>query len=147
MGKAGRKLHSQVVTTAALACRREAVCDPGDSQASEQAGVRFHALWTLGRSATIHIAPCVRTVQRGHQFLERIEKDIRHLVSDSTIFTHLESLDDPTGWDNVPSIEASVRLSSRTKKRPQRGEIDGSAQDARARSQKNPSAAQRRAPS
>ena len=41
------------------------------------------------------------TVQRGHQFLERIENDIRHVVLDSTIFTHLESLDDPTSWDDA----------------------------------------------
>jgi divalent metal cation (Fe/Co/Zn/Cd) transporter len=40
------------------------------------------------------------TVQRGHQLLERIENDIRHVVPDSTIFTHLESLDDPTSWDD-----------------------------------------------
>jgi divalent metal cation (Fe/Co/Zn/Cd) transporter len=40
------------------------------------------------------------TVQRGHQLLERIENDIRHAVPDSTIFTHLESLDDPTSWED-----------------------------------------------
>jgi hypothetical protein len=56
---------------------------------------------TIGRSAKIHIAPRARTVQRGHQFLGRIENDIRHVVSDSPIFTHLESLDDPSGWDDV----------------------------------------------
>jgi hypothetical protein len=39
-------------------------------------------------------------VHRGHQLLERIENDIRHVVPDSTIFTHLESLDDPTSWDD-----------------------------------------------
>ena len=39
-------------------------------------------------------------MQRGHQLLERIENDIRHAVLDSTIFTHLESLDDPTSWDD-----------------------------------------------
>jgi divalent metal cation (Fe/Co/Zn/Cd) transporter len=40
------------------------------------------------------------TVQRGHQLLERIENDIRHAVPDSMIFTHLESLDDPTSWED-----------------------------------------------
>ena len=39
-------------------------------------------------------------MQRGHQLLECIENDIRHVVLDSTIFTHLESLDDPTSWDD-----------------------------------------------
>jgi divalent metal cation (Fe/Co/Zn/Cd) transporter len=40
------------------------------------------------------------TVTRGHQLLERIEDDIRQAVRDSTVFTHLESLDDPTSWDD-----------------------------------------------
>jgi len=38
--------------------------------------------------------------KRGYQLLERIENDIRHAVPGSTIFTHLESLDDPTSWDD-----------------------------------------------
>jgi hypothetical protein len=33
-------------------------------------------------------------VQREHQLIESIENDIRHAVSDSTIFAHLESLND-----------------------------------------------------
>jgi divalent metal cation (Fe/Co/Zn/Cd) transporter len=40
------------------------------------------------------------TVTCGHQLLERIEDDIRQVVRDSTVFTHLESLDDPTSWDD-----------------------------------------------
>jgi cation diffusion facilitator family transporter len=71
----------------------------------EQAGVKFHALWTRQAGArkfiSLHVlVPGVWTVQRGHQLLERIENDIRHVVPDSTIFTHLESLDDPTSWDD-----------------------------------------------
>jgi hypothetical protein len=30
----------------------------------------------------------------------RIEDDIRHVVLESTVFTHLESLDDPASWDD-----------------------------------------------
>jgi cation diffusion facilitator family transporter len=71
----------------------------------EQAGVKFHALWTRQAGArkfiSLHVlVPGDWTVQRGHQLLERIENDIRHVVPDSTIFTHLESLDDPTSWDD-----------------------------------------------
>jgi cation diffusion facilitator family transporter len=71
----------------------------------EQAGVKFHALWTRQAGArkfiSLHVlVPGAWTVQRGHQLLERIENDIRHVVPDSTIFTHLESLDDPTSWDD-----------------------------------------------
>ena len=71
----------------------------------EQAGVKFHALWTrqagVRKFISLHVlVPGDWTVQRGHQLLERIENDIRHAVLDSTIFTHLESLDDPTSWDD-----------------------------------------------
>ena len=71
----------------------------------EQAGVKFHALWTRQAGArkfiSLHmLVPGDWTVQRGHQLLERIEDDIRHAVRDSTVFTHLESLSDPTSWDD-----------------------------------------------
>jgi cation diffusion facilitator family transporter len=69
----------------------------------EQSGVKFHALWTRKAGArkfiSLHVlVPGNWTVQRGHQLLETIENDVRHAVQDSTIFTHLESLDDPTSW-------------------------------------------------
>jgi cation diffusion facilitator family transporter len=71
----------------------------------EQVGVKFHALRTRQAGArkfiSLHVlVPGDWTVQRGHRLLERIENDIRHSVPDSTIFTHLESLDDPTSWDD-----------------------------------------------
>jgi hypothetical protein len=40
------------------------------------------------------------TVNRGHELLERLEGDIRHALPESTVFTHLESLDDPASWDD-----------------------------------------------
>jgi divalent metal cation (Fe/Co/Zn/Cd) transporter len=71
----------------------------------EQAGVRFHALRTRQAGArkfiSLHVlVPGDWTVQRGHQLVERIENDIRNVVLDSTIFTHLEPLDDPISWDD-----------------------------------------------
>lgn len=71
----------------------------------EQAGIKFHALWTRQAGArkfiSLHVlVPGEWTVQRGHQLLERIEDDIRRAVRDSTVFTHLESLDDPASWDD-----------------------------------------------
>jgi len=71
----------------------------------EQAGVRFHALRTRQAGArkfiSLHVlVPGDWTVQRGHQLVERIENDIRNAVLDSTIFTHLEPLDDPISWDD-----------------------------------------------
>jgi divalent metal cation (Fe/Co/Zn/Cd) transporter len=50
---------------------------------------------------SVHVlVPGDWTVHRGHELLEQIEADIRHAVSDSTIFTHLESLDDPASWED-----------------------------------------------
>jgi hypothetical protein len=39
-------------------------------------------------------------VHRGHELLERIEADIGRAVPNVTIFTHLESLEDPSSWDD-----------------------------------------------
>jgi cation diffusion facilitator family transporter len=70
-----------------------------------QDGVRFHALRTRQAGArkfiSVHVlVPGDWTVHVGHQLLESIENDIRHVVPDSTILTHLEALDDPTSWDD-----------------------------------------------
>lgn len=71
----------------------------------EANGVKFHALRTRQAGArrfiSVHVlVPGDWTVHRGHELLEQIEADIRHAVSDSTIFTHLESLDDPASWED-----------------------------------------------
>jgi cation diffusion facilitator family transporter len=68
-------------------------------------GVEYHALRTRQsgsrRFVSLHIlVPGRWSVQRGHRLLENIEAEIRHVLSDVTIFTHLESLDDPSSWDD-----------------------------------------------
>jgi cation diffusion facilitator family transporter len=68
-------------------------------------GVRYHALRTrqagARRFVSFHvIVPGSWTVQRGHQLLERIEHDVRAAVPNTTVFTHLESLDDPASWQD-----------------------------------------------
>jgi cation diffusion facilitator family transporter len=74
-----------------------------DRHAAEQ--VQFHALRTRQAGArkfvSVHVlVPGEWTVQRGHELLERIEGDIRQALPDTTVFTHLESLDDPASWDD-----------------------------------------------
>jgi len=74
-------------------------------QTYEANGVKFHALRTRQAGArrfiSVHVlVPGDWTVHRGHELLEQIEADIRVAVSDSTIFTHLESLDDPASWED-----------------------------------------------
>jgi divalent metal cation (Fe/Co/Zn/Cd) transporter len=69
-------------------------------------GVQFHALRTrqagARRFVSVHVlVPGQWTVQRGHHLLERIEADVRQALPGVTVFTHLESLDDPASWDDV----------------------------------------------
>ena len=69
-------------------------------------GVQYHALRSrqsgARRFVSLHVlVPGEWTVQRGHDLLERIEADVRSTITNVTVFTHLESLDDPTSWDDV----------------------------------------------
>ena len=68
--------------------------------------VEYHALRTrqsgARRFVSVHIlVPGKWTVQRGHQLLESIESDIRKALPNVTVFTHLESLNDPASWDDT----------------------------------------------
>jgi cation diffusion facilitator family transporter len=69
-------------------------------------GIQYHALRTrqagARRFVSLHIlVPGGWTVHRGHALLERIEEGIRQSLPNATVFTHLESLDDPASWDDV----------------------------------------------
>lgn len=65
-----------------------------------QQGLEFHALRTrqAGSRAfvTLHVlVPGNWTVQEGHDWLERIEADIRRAVANCNVTTHLEPKEDP----------------------------------------------------
>jgi len=65
--------------------------------------IDYHALRTRQAGArkfvSVHIlVPDDWTVQKGHELTEEIENDIRQAVSDSTVFTHLEPLEDPSSF-------------------------------------------------
>lgn len=67
--------------------------------------VQFHALLTRQAGArkfvSVHVlVPGGWTVHQGHELLERIESDIRAALANITVFTHLESLDDPASWED-----------------------------------------------
>ncbi len=71
-----------------------------------QDGVQYHALRTRESGSrkfvSLHvIVPGKWTVQRGHRLLESIEADIRNVLKSVTVFTHLESLNDPASWDDT----------------------------------------------
>jgi cation diffusion facilitator family transporter len=74
-------------------------------QTYEQSGIQFHALRSRQAGArkfisTHVLVPGHWTVQRGHELLDQIEADIRRVLPDAAVFTHLESLDDPASWED-----------------------------------------------
>ncbi|MBP6178367.1 MAG: cation transporter [Anaerolineales bacterium] len=71
-----------------------------------QNGVEHHALRTRQSGSrkfvSLHVlVPGEWTVDRGHQLLEQIEADIRKALPGVTVFTHLESLNDPASWEDT----------------------------------------------
>jgi cation diffusion facilitator family transporter len=80
----------------------------------EQESVQFHALRTRQSGArkflSVHVlVPGDWTVQRGHELLERIERDVRHSLPGASVFTHLEPLDDPASWADEKLDEPTSR--------------------------------------
>jgi cation diffusion facilitator family transporter len=68
-------------------------------------GVQYHALRTrragARRFVSVHVlVPGAWTVHHGHRLLESIEADVRAVLPNVTVFTHLESLDDPASFDD-----------------------------------------------
>lgn len=69
-------------------------------------GVDFHAIRSrqsgAWRFVSFHVlVPGNWTVQRGHELVEHIEATIRRELSNITVFTHLEPLDDPASFDDI----------------------------------------------
>ena len=69
-------------------------------------GIQYHALRTrisgVRRFVSLHVlVPGDWTVHQGHELLERMEADIRQAVPNTTVLTHLESLEDPSSWDDI----------------------------------------------
>jgi cation diffusion facilitator family transporter len=82
-------------------------------------GIQFHALRSRQsggwRFVSMHVlVPGGWTVHQGHQLLERVEGDIRRVLPNTTVFTHLESLDDPVSWDDI-ALERSQTPAAMTK--------------------------------
>jgi cation diffusion facilitator family transporter len=65
--------------------------------------VQFHALRTRGAGRRAFVAvhvlvPGDWTVKRGHDLVERVERDLRVALPHATVFTHLEPLEDPASF-------------------------------------------------
>ncbi len=73
----------------------------------EAGGLHFHSVQTrqAGRRSfvALHVlVPGSWTVRQGHDFLERLEREIRDEFSGpATVFTHLEPVEDPASMDDI----------------------------------------------
>ncbi len=68
-------------------------------------GAQYHALRTRQSGAQRFISfhmlvPGDWTVARGHRLIDHIETDLRSALARVTVFSHLESLEDPAAWDD-----------------------------------------------
>ena len=69
----------------------------------ESVGIKYHALRTrqagMRKFVSVDVlVPGAWSVQQGHDLVEKIEAEIRAVVSESSVFTHLEPLEDPLSW-------------------------------------------------
>ena len=69
-------------------------------------GVVFHAIRNrqAGRRSfvSMHVlVPGRWTVKRGHELLERVEADVRAALPHTTVFTHIEPIEDPTSFEDA----------------------------------------------
>jgi cation diffusion facilitator family transporter len=69
-------------------------------------GIEFHALRTRQAGsqafASLHVlVPGGWPVQRGHALAEEVGSRLRKALPNLEVFTHLESLSDPTSWDDA----------------------------------------------
>lgn len=76
------------------------------AQYREAERIDFHALRTRQagqrRFISMHVlVPGDWSVQRGHALCEEIERDLIARLPKSTVFTHLESLEDPASWNDM----------------------------------------------
>mgnify|MGYP003339023013 CR=1 FL=1 len=92
---------------------------PAAAGASEQGDrhhasdeVKFHALQTREsgrhRFVSMHIlVPGAWTVQQGHDLSEKVEAEIIAALPDTTVSTHVEPIEDPRSWADVPTGQHS----------------------------------------
>lgn len=69
-------------------------------------GVMTHAIRTRqsGRRSFISmhvLVPGTWTVSRGHELVEELEADIRQALPGTTLFTHLEPVEEPESWNDT----------------------------------------------
>lgn len=86
-------------------------------------GVHYHALRTRQSGArqfvSFHVlVPGAWTVQHGHDILEKMEADLRRVLPEATLFTHLEPAEDPVSQDDMHLDRVDVTLKNPSVKLP-----------------------------
>ena len=74
----------------------------------ESEEVKFHALQTREsgrhRFVSMHVlVPGAWSIQKGHDLSEDVEAEIKAALPDTTVSTHVEPIEDPRSWEDVPS--------------------------------------------
>jgi cation diffusion facilitator family transporter len=69
--------------------------------------IQYHALRTRQSGAqrfiSVHIqVPGAWSVQEGHSLVEEIERDLRQALAPVSVITHLEPVEDPVSWQDIP---------------------------------------------
>lgn len=72
----------------------------------QREGIQFHALRSrqagARRFVSLHVlVPGAWSVQRSHHLLERIEREIREALPNTTVFTHVEPVEDPSSFQDT----------------------------------------------
>jgi divalent metal cation (Fe/Co/Zn/Cd) transporter len=94
-----------------------------DVQATYRAhGIEFHALRTRRsgsrRFISMHVlVPGEWTVKRGHDLCEEIEMALHAALVETTVFTHLEPLEDPAAWQDTGLDRQMESMPSQTERR------------------------------
>lgn len=99
-----RRTAHGVLDTALPAAERAAIL--AVLEARREKGVEYHALRTrqagARRFVSFHVlVPGRWSVQRGHDLLESIEEAVREALPGSSVFTHLEPLEDPVSFQDT----------------------------------------------
>lgn len=81
-------------------------------------GVSYHALRTRQAAArrfvSVHLlVPNEWSIQQGHTVAEQVEADIRQVLPNTAVFTHLEPVDDPVSFDDIALDRDEVHVAHR----------------------------------
>lgn len=72
----------------------------------DEKGITYHALRSRESGAqrfiSVHVqVPGAWSVQEGHTLLEELERELRLAVPATSVFTHLEPIEDPISWEDI----------------------------------------------